>query len=191
MNEIKDIINSIFPLSESALKKIVGLIEYKGYRAGYCFIEKGRRNHYEYFLIDGVCRSYLLSPEGIDITIAYYKSKSVLSPFVTRTNNCISNLNFQALTELRLGLLDSSEFEDLMVNNLQIREFGNAVLKMELQKKTEKEIWMASLTAKERLLKFREQFPGLENQVPHYTIATFLGITNVSLSRLRRNLIGE
>ena len=59
---------------------------------------------------------------------------------------------------------------------------------IELQNKVEKEIEMASLTAKERLINFRNKFQSLENIVPHTTIATYLGITNISLSRLRKEL---
>ena len=76
-----------------------------------------------------------------------------------------------------------------MVNHMDTREFGNMVLKIELQNKVDKEIGHASLTARERLLKFREQFSLLENLVPHTTIASYLGITNISLSRLRKELI--
>jgi hypothetical protein len=72
-----------------------------------------------------------------------------------------------------------------MVDNLEVRRFGNMVLLAELQKKVEKEISLASLTASERLQVFRKEYPGFENIVPHAAIATYLGITNVSLSRLR------
>jgi hypothetical protein len=64
-----------------------------------------------------------------------------------------------------------------------------AVLRAELLKKVQKEIGMASLAGKERLLQFRKEFPMLENLVPHTDIATYLGITNITLSRLRRELI--
>jgi CRP-like cAMP-binding protein len=85
--------------------------------------------------------------------------------------------------------MDAKSFEKLMVDNLEIREFGNVVLRNELKQKVEKEIGMASLTAKERLVKFREQYPLLENIIPHTTISTYLGITNISLSRLRNELL--
>jgi CRP-like cAMP-binding protein len=54
--------------------------------------------------------------------------------------------------------------------------------------KVEKEIGLASLTAKERLLSFRQQFPMFENLISHPDIASYLGITNISLSRLRKEL---
>lgn len=172
-----------------SLNQIIHITEIEEYQKGEQFIELGKRNNDEYFLVDGICRSFVLNPDGEEITIAFFTPGSVLSPYVTRTVNGISNLNFEALTELRVGIMDASEFLQLMVDHLDTREFGNMVLKIELNKKVEKEIGQASLTAKERLIRFREQYPLLENMVPHTTIATYLGITNISLSRLRKELI--
>jgi CRP-like cAMP-binding protein len=189
MKDIAEIINAIYPISGDSLNKIIDITDYREYNKGTCFIEKGTHDYNEYFLLDGICRSYLLNPEGEEITIAFFKPGSVLSPYVTRTVEGISNLNFQALTDIHVGIMDASIFLDLMVEHLDIRDFGNMVLKLELQNKVEKEIGHASLTAKERLLKFREEYTLLENLVPHTTIATYLGITNISLSRLRKELI--
>jgi len=189
MKEIEAIINSIYPVSGHSLNQILDLVEYQEYKKGNCFIEKGTHNYYEYFLMDGICRSFVLNPEGEEITIAFFNPGTVLSPFVTRTVEGISNLNFQALTDIRVGMMDASKFLNLMVDHVDAREFGNMVLKIELKNKVEKEIGHASLTAKERLLKFREQYSMLENLVPHTTIATYLGITNISLSRLRKELL--
>lgn len=75
-----------------------------------------------------------------------------------------------------------------MINNLEIRDWGNSILKEELIKKTDKEISLASYTAKERLLQFREEYAILENLIPHPIIASYLGITNISLSRLRSDI---
>ncbi|MEM6343465.1 MAG: hypothetical protein AAF927_06275 [Bacteroidota bacterium] len=58
----------------------------------------------------------------------------------------------------------------------------------ELLQKVDKEIGLASLKAKDRLIKFREEYPQLENLIPHPHIASYLGITNISLSRLRKEI---
>ena len=186
--EIEHIVNSILEISSNSMKRIDDLVDYIKIEANQNFIKKGNPDKYEYFLTKGVCRSYLLNPEGEEITIAFFTEGSVLSPYIIRTIKGISNINFQAMTEVELGRMDAEGFLNLMVENLEIRDFGNTVLKIELQNKVEKEIEMASLTAKERLINFRNKFQSLENIVPHTTIATYLGITNISLSRLRKEL---
>ena len=185
---LREIIDKIYPVSGNALKEITNLVELVEVKKDETFIKKNRKNQSEYFLLSGICKSYLISPEGGDITISFFKDNSVLSPYTTRTKEEISMLHFKALTDVKLAALDAKEFEKLMINNLEIRNFGNTVLRNELSLKVEKEIGLASLTAKERLLKFREQFPSLENLIPHTDIASYLGITNISLSRLRKDL---
>ena len=181
MNDLtKDIILSTFPMSSQSLEAIIDIVEYVEYQKNEIFIAEGKRNGKEYFVLEGVCRSFLLSPDGEEITISFFTDKSIISPYTTRTINGLSNLNFQALTYVKMGVMDAAMFEEFMVDNLEIREFGNSVLRKELSNKVEKEIRMASLTAKERLLKFREGYPLLENLVPHTCISTYLGITNIS-----------
>ena len=75
-----------------------------------------------------------------------------------------------------------------MSTNMEIRQWGNFVLQKELMEKVEKELSQASMTAEERLLHFRQKYPTLENQISHPIIASYLGITNISLSRLRTKL---
>lgn len=185
----RGIILDTTPVSETSIEAIIDIVDYVEYQKNEVFIAEGKRNSKEYFVLEGVCRSYLLNPEGEEMTISFFADKSVLSPFTTRTYFGVSNMNFQALTPLKMGVMDAKSFEKLMVDNLEIREFGNVVLRNELKQKVEKEIGMASLTAKERLIKFREQYPLLENIIPHTTISTYLGITNISLSRLRNELL--
>ena len=185
---IKEIINSVFPVSGNSINEIERIMEFRSFDKGDTFIKRNKRNTNEYFILEGICRSFLISPEGEEITLSFFTSNSILSPFSTRTKEEVSLLNFQALTDVRLSSINAFDFEELMIRNLEIRRFGNAVLRNELTRKVEKEISLASLSAKERLLKFREQYPLLENLIPHTHIASYLGITNISLSRLRSHL---
>ncbi|MEQ9310195.1 MAG: Crp/Fnr family transcriptional regulator [Balneolaceae bacterium] len=185
----RPLVNKVFPVSEGSLDLISDLILVEVYEKGDVFIDRGKKNNKEYFVYEGVCRSFLLSPEGDEVTISYFLEGSVLSPNKTRTANQISHLNFQALTKLTVASLNADTFEQLMINHIDIREFGNMVLQNELLVKVEKEIGFASLNAKERLILFREKYHFLENQISHVDIASYLGITNLSLSRLRKELM--
>ena len=185
----KSLINTVSPVSETSLDLIVNLIEVENYVKGDLFIDIGKKNNKEYFVFQGVCRSFVYSPEGDEVTISYFLENEVLSPNKTRTANQLSQLNFQALTNLSIASMDSDKFEQLMIDHIDIREFGNRVLQNELLVKVEKEIGLASLNAKERLILFREKYHFLENLISHVDIASYLGITNISLSRLRKEIM--
>ena len=185
----RPLVNKVSPVSEGSLDLMSDLIVVEVYEKGDMFIDRGKKNNKEYFVYEGVCRSFLLSPEGEEVTISYFLEGGVLSPNKTRTANQISHLNFQALTKLTVASLNADKFEQLMINYIDIREFGNMVLQIELLSKVEKEIGLASLNAKERLILFREKYHFLENLISHVDIASYLGITNISLSRLRKGLM--
>ena len=185
----RPLVNKVSSLSEGSLDLMVDLIEVEVHEKGDVFIDRGKRNNKEYFVYEGICRSFLLSPEGAEVTISYFTEDSILSPNKTRTANQISHLNFQALTKLTVASMNADKFEQLMINHLDIREFGNMALQNELLAKVDKEIGLASLNAKERLIQFREKYHLLENLISHVDIASYLGITNISLSRLRKELM--
>ena len=184
----RPIVNKVSPVSEGSLDLMSDLIVVEVYEKGDVFIDRGKKNNKEYFVYEGVCRSFLLNPEGEEVTISYFLEGGVLSPNKTRTANQISHLNFQALTKVTVASLNADKFEQLMINHIDIREFGNMVLQYELLAKIEKEIALASLNGRERLILFREKYHFLENLISHADIASYLGITNISLSRLRREL---
>ncbi|HWJ95323.1 MAG TPA: hypothetical protein VNT33_11400, partial [Telluria sp.] len=70
-------------------------------------------------------------------------------------------------------------------DNPAIQRWGDAVLRAELVRRADREWSLAALPARERLLELRRRRPDLEQLVPHRHIASYLGISAVSLSRLR------
>ena len=71
------------------------------------------------------------------------------------------------LTDLEIARFKAIDLVNLMKEKPELRNFANAVLQTELILKSNKELYNASLTAKERLIQFREQFKSLENLIPH------------------------
>jgi CRP-like cAMP-binding protein len=186
-DSIQNTLTQLAPyLSTRARGAVVALCESRTASKGDTFIELGKRNGQEYLLLGGIVRSYLPDREGNEVTLSFFEGPAVLSPFLTRTVAGRSILNFQALTLCHLAALDASAFEKLIEADVEVRRFANDVLRGELMQKVSKEIGLAMHTAGERLEQFRQQYPAFENTVPHPMIASYLGITNVSLSRLRK-----
>jgi len=95
-------------------------------------------------------------------------------------------INIQTLTETLIIYFPREQMSDMMTKNVEIRNWGQAIYNKELKDKVMKELNSISLPAKERLINFRKRFPMLENLIPHPYIASYIGISPVSLSRLRK-----
>lgn len=149
------------------------------------FAKAGSASHDEYIVVEGVCRAYVLDYEGNEATLAFYSAGDVLAPNQVRTINGKSLYSIQALTTAKVMRFDSEEFASMMKTNSEIHRWAEGIYNTELKHKVEKELELITLPAKERLAKFRTKHPLLENLIPHQYIASYLGISPVSLSRLR------
>jgi CRP-like cAMP-binding protein len=76
----------------------------------------------------------------------------------------------------------------LRAEHPDIGRWGNGVVERQLLRSLQEETVFRAHDAKRRLTLLRKQFPGLENNVPHHLIASYLGITPVSFSRLRKQM---
>lgn len=148
--------------------------------------EEHKKNEFEYLLISGVAQRFNISDKGDIITTGFYMSNSVITPHFARTNKGKSIFSLQSLTDIVIVEIPVIELNNLRNSNEQFQEFGQKTIESELTKTFYNEVVFRSHSAKERLIELRKQFPNLENLIPHNIIASYLGITNVSFSRLRK-----
>jgi CRP-like cAMP-binding protein len=173
-------------LTQRSIAAFANLCDELTLKKGTIILKPNQSDSSEYILLKGTARTFLVNTEGEEITLYFFEDNTIIPPYVTRTENGNSLLYCEVLTDCTFAIMDAKRFESLMIENIEIREFGNTILRQELLNKVQKEIRMASWTAKQRLEQFRKDFSMLENLLPHPMIASYLGITNVSLSRLRK-----
>lgn len=149
---------------------------------------ESKKNNSEYLLLSGVIHRYNISDKGDIVTTGFYITGSVITPHFARTNKGKNIFSLQALTEAVLVEIPVKELDYLRNTNEEFHAFGQRIIEAEIADNFYNEVVFRSYSAKERLLALRKKFPNIENLVPHHTIASYIGITNVSLSRLRNEL---
>ena len=185
---IEEILNNVYPLSKKDIDQILRITKIRQIPKMEDFVMLNSPNFYEYFIIEGICRSYITDFEGNEATLSFFMDGFIIPPNQTRTINNISLFNIQTLSPSTIAYFPRDEFSALMGKNKEIQKWGIVVSDAELKKKVEKELDLITLPARERLLKFRALYPSLENLIPHPYIASYLGISPVSLSRLRSQI---
>lgn len=171
--------------SRQLFKDKATLKEY--FKSEHIFVE-GNKNELEYLLVSGVLHRYNISHKGKIVTTGFYMPQSVITPHFARTNKGRNIFSLQTLTDTVIVEIPVKELNNLRYNDKEFHEFRQRVLEKELALTYYNEIMYRSYNAKERLLALRKHFPNLENLVPHNVISSYLGITNVSFSRLRNEL---
>ncbi|KUY17715.1 hypothetical protein BAZ12_14920 [Elizabethkingia miricola] len=152
---------------------------------------EGKKNQSEYLLISGVAHRYNISEKGDIVTTGFYMSGSVITPHFARTHKGKNIFSLQTLTDAVIVEIPVKELDNLRSTNKEFNDFGQRIVEAELVSNFYNEVVFRSYNAKERLLTLRKQFPNLENLIPHTIIASYIGITKVSFSRLRNELTRE
>lgn len=175
-------------VSPSSLSRLLEACEIKQFKKGNILSTKDKTDSFEYFLIDVIACRYLFDKEGEIVVSGFYLPAEVITPNFARTVNARSIYNLEVLSDGYLARIPVKVMDSLRYSYKDIRIFGAKVVERELTKIISAEISYRVLTAKERLLSFRKEYPGLENLISHSFIASYLGITPVSFSRLRNEL---
>jgi CRP-like cAMP-binding protein len=139
----------------------------------------------EYVVLAGCLVSSICDEKGKEVCVGFYVGPCVVTPNIARTRDGVSLVSIAATTDALLARIDSNLLSKLMIASKPIRDWANAVLRDSLSEKAEREWCLAALGGAERLSWFRKTFPGHEANFTHTFIASFLGITPVTLSRLR------
>ena len=139
----------------------------------------------EFILLEGCLISSICDPEGKEICVGFFRGPCVVTPNIARTRSGLSLVTITATTEASLARISSDLLTQRMLSSQPIRDWANGVLHNALAQKAEREWCLAALGGAERLAWFRQSYPGYEDIFTHGRIASFLGITPVTLSRLR------
>jgi CRP-like cAMP-binding protein len=149
---------------------------------------ENHRNSSEYILLDGILHRYNVNSEGENVTTGFYMAVYAIMPHSGRIINGKSIFSLQALTQTIIAEIPVIILDEWRSSMEEFKTFGLKVLATELSKISFNELAYRSMTAKDRLIILRKDYPNIENLVPHNIIASYLGITKVSFSRLRNEL---
>ncbi|HIP48437.1 MAG TPA: Crp/Fnr family transcriptional regulator [Lutibacter sp.] len=99
-----------------------------------------------------------------------------------------ANLALECLTDCTLIEVNWESFMELAKTNPEIGIFYRKVLEERFVRFELSNIQLATMTATERYVELRKRCPDIEKQVSQLNIASFIGITPVQLSRIRKKL---
>jgi CRP-like cAMP-binding protein len=141
----------------------------------------------EYILLSGKMVSLIGDAEGREVCVGFYVGPCVITPNLARAADGKSLVSLRLESDGQAASVSAAALLELMRGSLAIEAWANAVLRDELARKTAREWSLAALKAKERLEWFRSQYPDHETLFNHSQISSFLGMTPVTLSRLRNS----
>jgi CRP-like cAMP-binding protein len=180
-------LNGISPISKEAWTDFRRLMEPLELQRNEYLVREGTRVHSCYLLLDGVVRVFF-NKEGNEYNKTFFIPGMFPTPLTALLSNAPAALSFQALLPSRLIRFSYQEFRELFQPHRCLESLMLRILEIEWINKEKHDVQMVTNDATTNYLIFREEYPGLENLIPQYHIASYLGITPIQLSRIRARL---
>jgi CRP-like cAMP-binding protein len=188
MNGLKQYIETMFSLSADEWEQIAACTEKITLDKSNILIHKDAGFKKEIFVQEGIMRAYFMDADGNEKTTGFFRKNEFVTMFATRTKNGRSLYTYQALNPSTLILINRERFSALLSQIHKLKQLVKEVKEKETYRLSNRDECLLQVRAKEKYSKFREFYPGIESEIPHYYIASYLGLTPVSLSRIRKKL---
>ncbi|MEM6846421.1 MAG: Crp/Fnr family transcriptional regulator [Bacteroidota bacterium] len=178
-------------LSAEELETIVSRFTQVTFQKNEYILRAGEIAHYYYFVESGFIRSYAVDTDGNDITTNFYAKAQILIDWPSFFRKAPTKEFYQALTNCVAWRLGFDEFQQLFHSIESFREGGRSRLVGSYFTLKRRSIAMITDPAKERYLQLVKEAPELVQNVPLKHIASYLGVTDTSLSRIRKEIAKE
>jgi len=178
-------------LSLSDVQEIFDIAQAQTFNTGEHLIKKETIKRELFFILKGIVRSYIINDKGDEIT----KSLSWENHFVANADTILFNQPsrsyFEALESTDVLSMDYDQLESIVSNNPKLLANRKHIVQNMLMGTLKKLDSFILFSPEERYIDFIKMNPDIINRVPNKYIANVLGITPVSLSRIRKRIASK
>ena len=185
---MEDLINKIkssIILSSKAEEYVVSIAIEKSVSKGDVLIREGQAVKNTYFVKKGCLRAYCIDKNGKEHTLQFAIKNWWISDFMAIYNNELSTLTIECITDSNIIEFNAKKLDGLYSIFPEFEAFQRKNLERHVVSLHKRILNQLQLTAPERYDLFLKQYPDIEQYTPNYHIASYLGITQQSLSRIR------
>ena len=181
-----DFIQNTMPVSMEIVTEITAHFEEKAFNKNDYFLKSGNISNEYYFLAAGLMRAFTFDTDGNEVTTYFYTRNRVVFEASSFFMHTISTENIQALTACEGYVITFEKLNMLFHSIPEFREFGRAMLVREFVAFKQRTLAMINKSAEERYSNLIDAEQEIFKYAHLKYIASYLGITDTSLSRIRR-----
>ena len=185
MNPIEHLIKTSLPhIGEKDSTLFAGMFERIKLKKGEMLLSQGEICQYLYFLSEGSCRYYTLK-DGNDITIWFGFKNDFVTAFTSFFPQAPSYETIEMLTDGELYRIHYEKFASLKKSTSSFSEVIIHFITQYTFTIEQRLLMIQTLSAKEKYMHILENEPELVLQIPNKYLASYLGVTRETLSRIR------
>jgi CRP-like cAMP-binding protein len=168
-------------------KEIIQAISIEKKPKGYLLIKERDFVKNCFYLITGCVRQYQLI-DGTEKTTAFYTDKQGISSFTSLAKKVASNYYLECLEECELAVISIEKELELYKKYPNFESLSRVGMEIQLGEYQDMMAKFITLKPEERYLDILKNKPELINRVPQYHLASYLGVSPETLSRIRKRI---
>ena len=170
---------------------ILAKVKIKKYLKGQFVVKNGEVCRYENFVLSGCLKTFYIDNDGHEHVVMFAIENWWTADLGSFIEQSPADYNVQCLEKSVLAQLSYDDLEQLYLQIPKLERFFRIIIQKAYVATQKRLINNLSLPAKERYLQFLDQYPLIEQRVPQYMIASYLGITKEFLSKIRSQITAE
>ena len=183
---LKTVIDRLVSPPDIEWQNFQRLFHSRSLKEGEYFIRAGQPSEYLGFINAGLVRFFYQTPRGTEFYKSFSQENQFMGAYSAFLTDKVARLSIQAMEETHILVAKISVIVNLYDKHRCWEKLGRLLAEQLYIKKEQREAEFLLDDAETRYHNFLEQYPGLENRLAQYHIASYLGITPVALSRIRK-----
>lgn len=143
------------------------------------------------FILSGCVKMFYLDQEGQEHIIQIGVEDWWTSDIASFINQEPSSFNIQCLETTNLAQFEYEKMEMIFEKIPKLERFFRKIVEKGLAATQQRIIRNFTMPAKDRYLYFKKNYPQIEQRIPQYLVASYLGITKEFLSKIKSDLASE
>lgn len=189
METIQQFLADYSPLSSRSTKDFKQIFSLKSYRKGEVIAGYSQSKGKFILIKEGIVCSYLNDDKGKKVIRTLFTPISVIASLKSIVSLKQVNVDYYCLTDCCVLTSNLDDFLALVDKHHDISKLYIEILEKSYAKLIERVTQLTTLEATERYLLLKKMAPNIENQIPQYQIASYLNISPIQLSRIRKKLL--
>lgn len=158
-------------------------------KKGDSLLHAGETVLYTHYVYKGCLRSFFIDESGKDHTLQFAIKDWWISDYTALFSAGKAMMNVECIQDTTLYRLSRKRMEELYVEIPAFETFFRKKLENRMAAFHKRTLGNLARTAKERYLSFIKTYPNIEQKIKNYHIASYLGVTTESLSRIRKEIL--
>lgn len=160
--------------------------EVRDLKKGEYLLYQGQVCRYDAFVLSGSLKGYFVNPTSYKEEVAFFAIEDWWATDLDSFHNMLpSMLNIQALEKTQVLQITKERFETLLCELPELERYFRVILQSYANALLKRIYLRNAISAKERYTKFLEQYPTINQKIPQYMIASYLGMSAEMLSKIR------